>query len=78
MKNLYLGGSDRQQHLFSSCLDAASATTCERKYRKIGCFQKNRELLNKLLITDLDPEHHNWGQDINWADFQGSLHRYDS
>jgi len=52
-----------------------SDDVCERGgYKKAGCFSQDRKLFSELLITDLDPSHHNWGEKIDWVDFQGSIH----
>jgi len=55
-------------------LPVVIGTTCDRNFAKIGCFTINPELAKELLITDLDPTHHKWGEDIDWSDFEGSLH----
>jgi len=43
-------------------------------YKKAGCFTRDEDLLSELLITDLDPAHHKWGEKIDWLNFQRSIH----
>jgi len=43
-------------------------------YGKVGCFKKNQVLFHEIMITDLDPTHHKWGKDIDWANFKDSMH----
>merc|ERR1711936_1258110 len=59
--------------IFLFAVIAPAAISGGNSYKKIGCFRKNEEIFKHLLITDLDPTHHNWGQEIDWSDFQGSL-----
>merc|ERR1711936_413332 len=53
---------------------SVEGTTCNRHFAKIGCYERSAAIKSELLITDLDPTHHNWGKDIDWGDFEGSLH----
>ena len=53
---------------------------CERKWKKVGCYQDyvkpERPLIYELL-NRRDPINHNFdGHLINWKDYPGTLHSY--
>ena len=64
--------------MFSVSALTTDAATCKREYKKTGCFKRNEKIFKHLLITDLDPTHHKWGEDIDWADYHASLHRFET
>jgi hypothetical protein len=55
-------------------LPVVIGTMCDRNFAKLGCYGRSPDIVTELLITDLDPTHHKWGEDIDWSDFKGSLH----
>jgi len=47
---------------------------CSRKFKKIGCYERDWSKVPHLLITDLDPTHKNHSQEMDWADYNKGLH----
>ena len=52
--------------------------TCERKFQKVGCFSKDKDVSKSvLLITDRDKSSSSYdGYWLDWNKFDASLHRF--
>jgi len=54
--------------------ERSKGSVCVRDFKKIGCFSRQWEKVEHLLVTDLDPTHKAFGKDMNWDDFELGLH----
>lgn len=52
----------------------SKGSICERKFKKIGCYNRDWGKVPHLLITDLDATHKNYTKEMDWGDYNKGLH----